>query len=123
MQALPSVLLFGQDHQLVETRGWVLEKAGLRVHTAMSILDLDRIATREKIDLFVLCDSLLPKARTESTALIRSRWPLSKRLTLEPSTVSVELDPRENILSAMEGPRELITTIQKLLAHSPAPLQ
>jgi DNA-binding response OmpR family regulator len=120
MQVPAVVLLFGEDDRLVETRGWVLEKAGFEVRTALTIIDLDRIATQEEIDLFLLCDSLHPEACIQCVALIRSRWPLTRRLIIEPVIISAELDPRESILSAMEGPRGLITAIHKLLANDPS---
>jgi hypothetical protein len=120
MQQHASVLLFGQDARLVETRGWVLRKTGFQIHTALTLSDLDLIATQVTIDLFVLCDSLSSATRTQTVAFIRSRWPLAKRLIFEPSISTEMLDSRESIFCAFDGPRELITAINKMLANDPS---
>lgn len=79
-----SILLFGQDTRLVDTRRWVLEKAGFQLHTALSLTDLDWMAEQHQIDLFILCDSLSSELRLQALEVIRYRWPLSQRLVLTP---------------------------------------
>lgn len=111
------ILLFGQDTRLVQTRQWVLERAGFRTRPALNLIDLDRIAMAETIDLFLLCDSLLPEVRSSAIALIQLRWPSAKRLVLAPSIFTAELEPLEQIFPALDGPRKLVLSIHQLLAN------
>ncbi len=116
-----SILLFGQDTRLVDTRRWVLEKAGFQLHTALSLTDLDWMAEQHQIDLFILCDSLSSELRLQALEVIRYRWPLSQRLVLTPILFSAALEPIEKVFPAMDGPRKLVAAIHHLLANRSMP--
>ena len=117
-----SILLFGGDARLVETRGWVFEKAGCRTNATLELSDVDRIASEEQIDLFVLCDSLIPRTRHQALELIDSKWPSAKRLVLTQGDASYEFSSIENTFPAIEGPRKLVATIHNLMTDGAAPL-
>ena len=101
----------------METRGWVIEKAGFRVHTAMSLSEALSICASATVDLFLLCDSLTPEARSQALTLIHSSWPGVKRLVLTASSFTAEIEPDEEVFPAMEGPRNLVTAIRTLVVH------
>ena len=111
------VLLLGQDYRLLQTRQWVLESSGLVVRTATNLIDLERISSQVQVDLFLLCDSLLPDVRSGATALITARWPIAKRLLLAPLVLPFGVEYGSHPISAAEGPGRLLTTIHDLLAE------
>jgi hypothetical protein len=117
------ILLLGQDARLVETRGWVLEKSGFRVCSTLQLEELKELAERETIDLFLLCDSLLPRARTQALAIIHTDWPHAKRIVLTPTSSFGEFEHAENIFPAAEGPRKLVAMIHNLMTSGAAPPQ
>ena len=115
---LKSILLFGDDTRLVETRAWVFESAGYRTCSTLELKTLETIASREQIDLFILCDSLVPKMRHRAIELIDSKWPSAQRLVLTPADALLDLD--ETTFPAIEGPRKLIETIHNLMTDGAA---
>ena len=118
---IPSlILLYGQDRRLVQTRQWVLESSGFRALTARSIDALEQVAAHEPIDLFLLCDSLPPQARTAALTLIESRWPSARRLVLAPIVFNDELPYDPEVFYAAEGPQKLLATLHSLLASPPS---
>jgi hypothetical protein len=115
-----SILLFGRDHRLVETRQWVLEREGFRVHTALGLTELRTIAAKHEIVLFLLCDSLRSGERTEALALIQASWQEAKRLVLAPAwELTDETPPAEEMFPAREGPRGLVAMVRRLMVAPP----
>lgn len=57
-------LIYGRDAQLLETRGWVLERAGMSVSTATKLAQVEHFLTTEQVDLFILCHTLTPEEGT-----------------------------------------------------------
>ena len=115
-----SILLYGQDARLVETRAWVLEKEGFRVLTALQLLDLQTVGMEEPVHLFLLCDSLDGEARSRALSLIHSSWPHAKRLVLAPVSLPVEIEPTEEVFPAMEGLGKLVRAIRTLIVNGSA---
>ena len=115
------ILLFGQDPRLVETRGWVLEQAGYRLITILHLSDLDKVDPRQRIDMFLLCNSLASTVRRQALTLISSKWPKAKRLILASAGAAFEVDPAEAVFPAIEGPRKLVATIHNLMTDGAAP--
>jgi hypothetical protein len=118
-----SILLFGHDIRLVETRRWVLERSGFKVITALNFQDLERLSTKELFDLVLLCDSLLPLDRNRAIVLCEAQWPGRKRLVLVPMGFSPDLGVRETLFPAAEGPRKLVATIHNLMTSGTVPLR
>ena len=114
------ILLYGRDARLVETRAWVLQKAGFRVLTALDPLHLQVRGMEEAIELFLLCDSLDQEARSHALALIHSNWPRAKRLVLAPVSLPAGIDPTEEVFQAIEGPGKLVIAIRSLIVNGPA---
>jgi DNA-binding NtrC family response regulator len=119
----PMILLLGQDARLVQTRGWVLEKSGFRVCTTLILDEIKELAERETVDLFLLCDSLLPKSRTQALAIIHTYWPHAKRIVLTATGSSGEFEFADVVFPAAEGPRKLVAMIHNLMTNEPVPQQ
>ncbi len=77
-----SILIYGRDPRLLESRRWVLESCGYRVLTARHLTDLDLISHRPPVSLLVLCHTLSSKERAAAVAHATARWPEVKKLAL-----------------------------------------
>lgn len=117
----PSILMFGQDARLVETRHWVLEQSGFRLRSVLRLPELAEAALHQPFELFILCDSLTADTRTQAVDLIRTEWPAAKLLVLVSTASHEDLEAPAILFTAMDGPYKLVATIKTLLASGPAP--
>lgn len=114
MSTAPSILVYGRDAILLQTRAWILEKAGHRVVSTMRELESNPLS--EPIGLMVLCHTLSPEERRKALLTLATRWPEAKRLQLRPSSGPVESDVET--FNTFEGPRGLLQKLNELLHHS-----
>lgn len=113
-----TILVYGRDPLLLETRSWVLEEAGFAVVTSSSLVEAEQQLASPEVKLLVLCHTLSAQERTDILAVASRINPSAKRLLLTASTV-IPLDaPHEAVLSALEGPRALISTVRKVLSST-----
>lgn len=63
MPARGRILLYGHYPTLLQTRRWILEKAGFRVWIATQFAELENILTTRPIDLLILSHTLQPRFR------------------------------------------------------------
>jgi DNA-binding NtrC family response regulator len=116
------ILVYGKDAHLLETRRWILEGAGMKVTTTTKFSEVEGILREEAIDLFLLCHTLSPEegdfCLTKATAL----RPAMKKLVLTANTPLGPLGSREEKISAFDGPKTLMSAVQKILGAYPPDL-
>ena len=115
MTALPSILIYGRDPSLLDTRRWVLEKAGYRVFSAQTLAEAERLAATEPISLFVLCHSLTPQDCQDALAAAGKIQPKMRRLLITANTPVCNQGHEDRLLSAFDGPQALIAAVHDLL--------
>ncbi len=115
MPALPSILVYGRDHRLLETRSWVLEQAGYRVLTALTLTEAERIAEIESVGLLLLCHSLSVEDYVNALTAVSTIHPEMKRLLMTANTPLCPLGPDDRVLSAFDGPGALVAAVQELV--------
>jgi hypothetical protein len=109
------VLIYGRDLRLLETRSWMLQKAGHKVSAAMELSDFEQILSCEKVSLSILCHTLSAEQRSKAVAKIEELRPHVKKLLLAASSFPpVEGNPEE-IFYTSAGPSALIATVNCLL--------
>ena len=116
---MASILIFGVDDKLLETRKWLLEAQHHRVFTATSLNEFPPPAIH--IDLLVLCHTLTKEACDLALDKASRSWPLATHLNL----IGIGGTPCSHngpIFSALDGPAGFISTIRQLLPH-PLPQQ
>lgn len=118
MPALPSILVYGRDASLLDTRSWVLERAGYRVLTALSLVEAERIAAVEPISLFLLCHSLSVEDCENALTAASTIQPEMKRLLMTANTPLPSLDPNDRVISAFDGPKKLVAAVHGLVPKS-----
>ena len=118
MPALPTILVYGRDHRLLETRGWVLEQAGYRVLTALTLAEVERIAASESIDLLLLCHSLSVEDSEKALIAVSATHPEMKRLLMTANTPLCPIGENDRVLSAFDGPKALAAAVYELVPTS-----
>jgi hypothetical protein len=113
--ASDTILVYGSDEALLETRTMVLENAGLRVLTTLKRADTEAIIESGEILLVVLCHSLASDDCEAILTFANGRTPPLRTLVLTAGESKCsEHSPTESI-SAFDGPRKLIETVHHLL--------
>ena len=113
-----SILIYGHDSKLLETRAWVLERAGFRVLRAASYADARHTLGREAIDLFIVCHTLLSREAEDVLADAHSDKPGVRSLLLTADTAEYTEDEANGVLSAFADPRMLIAKARELISTS-----
>jgi hypothetical protein len=109
------VLIYGRDLRLLETRSWILQKAGYKVSAAMELSDVKRILGSEKVNLSILCHTLSSEQRSRAVAKIEELRPHVKKLLLAASSFApVEGNPEEMFYTSA-GPSALIAAVNLLM--------
>ena len=109
-----SILLFGRDSILLQTRKWLLERCGYEVRTAEDIGQLKRIAEEGTVDLLLLCHSLLVEEAEEAIAAVSARQPQAKILLMLISGSRGTERLQVATVETHEGPAGLLSTVASL---------
>jgi len=110
-----SVLVFGRDFQLVYTRSLILQKAGLQVHTATSLPDIQQLLSEPTIDVMLLCHSLSSHDCTEALNIVHERWPNIQTIALVSGHSGCGSDSANAVMETTEGPAKLIRAVRRHL--------
>jgi DNA-binding NtrC family response regulator len=111
---MTSILMFGRDIRLLETRAWVLETAGYKVRTVSSVEALDQVLASESIDLLVLCHSLSTE-QCNQTLILTKDLPKVKILLLTTGERGCNSQIQEAIFDITNGPAPFLSTVGKLV--------
>ncbi len=116
MPAQPIIVVYGHDPTLLDTRTWVLERAGYRVLQASQFSELEQAADSLSVDLVVMCHTLTPQQCEEARASLQRQQPATKRLLITTNRLFSLQAMGEPVISAFDGPRALIDVIEKVLS-------
>ena len=114
MSTPSSILVYGRDPSLLDTRRWVLERAGYRVLTAQTLEEARHLAATDPISVLLLCHSLSAQDYENALAVADSIRPEMRRLLITANTHLCTGRSEDHILSAFDGPRALIAAVQEL---------
>ena len=118
----PSILLYGRDGHLLETRRLILESSNFQVRTVSSLLALNETISTHQIDILILCHSLSSEEckRALDVAHVHSPGIKTLVLTAHDSICASLAGEDDNVLDTWEGPRVLLDTVQKLVCSPDA---
>ena len=123
MAALPTVLLYGHDEGLIETRRMVLRRGGFDVHPVTGFSEFKRAGSLVEPDVVVLCHTLSQKDVEEALRLTREQWPKAQQLILTAGPHRFLDQTVSDVLDANEGPEQLINHVAQLATVRSALLQ
>jgi hypothetical protein len=113
-----SIVMYGRDAHLLETRKWVLQSRGYRILTIQHLADLNQIPLTPPVALLVLCHTLSSKECTDAVARASSRWPEIKKLALDRDRSSSPSKVLGQVMHTLDGPTHLLTTVSELVGHA-----
>ncbi len=113
-----SILIFGHDARLLETRKWALLSRGYRVLTATHLVDLDRIPATPPVDLLVLCHTLSAKESAQAVTHVTSRWPEIKQLALVRDSSKRPSRVLGHIRQTLDVPNRMLTMVTELVGYA-----
>jgi hypothetical protein len=97
-----------------------LEKAGYTVFSALKPSEVEETILSQPISLLVLCHSLSSEKCKAALDFTESRRSGIRSLVLTAGTSPCSERAHDAILSAFDGPRRLVETVQNLLKDAPA---
>ncbi len=111
----PSVVLFGRDAHLLQTRGWLLASTGPRVTIVLDLSELLQVILTQPCDLLILCHSLTSSDCAGALSLASRYAPKMRIVGLESGDpLSWHAFPPEVVISET-SPARFVSTVQSLL--------
>jgi DNA-binding NtrC family response regulator len=112
-----TILLYGRDAGLLQTRQWLLEASGYRVLLAMELADMKKVVEEKGIDLLILCHSLSTEEAQEALAAVAPQRQKVHTLIMAAYWGSSAAAMPDEVLEAMDGPAKLVSVVGRLLDH------
>jgi hypothetical protein len=113
-----SILLYGQDSRLLETRKWVLQSRGYRVVSIAQPSDIALLPLAPAFALLVLCHTLSPQEGEKAARLASARWPAIKDLALAADKTRSPTGLLGQLLHTMGGPANLLAQVSNLVGYA-----
>jgi len=110
----PSVLIYGYDVSLLETRSWVLGRNGFEVGKASHLREAEAVASARPIDLFLMCHTIPAQERRSAVAAIQAVRPQAKVMLVTTATHPVPEGPWHTV-DALAGAAELIRVARRAI--------
>ena len=110
------VLIYGKDVTLVDTRGWILARAGFMVHCVMTADEAERMIREHWPEVLILCHTLSTEDCSRVKQIEMQGRPSMKTLVLSRLTSGCNAGTASAVLAVPPDPLQLITTVQQL-AH------
>ena len=119
MSSQASILLFGHDSQLLETRRLVLERSGHRVCLAADLTTLARLASDAQFDLLIFCHTISMEECGRAIALIHTYCRHVQSILLAAGQSACSQQPLSYVVETVKGPENLLNAIAQIV-HSKA---
>ena len=116
-----SVLIYGHDARLLESRKWVLQSCGYRALSVRHLADLNRVPLIPAVDLLVLCYTLVPRECESAIAHAKLRWPNVKELALVRYNANAAREIPSvlpDIQKTLDAPDPLLSMVGQLVGHA-----
>jgi hypothetical protein len=110
-----SIVVFGRDPKLLETRRWVLEHAGARVWTVTALSQFELVEPGKPVDVLILCHSLHGDQCAPAIELAEARWPGIKSLGLIAGMHGCHLEHLDEKADTTQGPAHLVQAVAELV--------
>jgi hypothetical protein len=107
------VLIYGADHQLLETRRWLLERAG---HTVTTCSSLEPEDLQEEVRVLIFCHTIVPVERLKLLETVRALRPELKIVTMSLERSGYGSATGEHFVGPFEGPERLLHTVRNVFS-------
>ena len=113
-----SIVMYGRDAHLLETREWILKSLGYRVVTILCLAELDRIPLAPPVALLVLCHPLSFKECEDALAHASSRWHGIQKLDLMHEGSKSRTEIHSRLRQTLDVPAGLLTRVSNLVGYA-----
>ena len=110
-----TLLMFGHDEALMETRKWVLQSRGYRVVTVENLAGISAMSATTPVALILLCHTLSAAESETAVLLAHSRWPDAPHLALTEMSARAHGGILGQLLHSEDGPAKLISQVEDLV--------
>jgi hypothetical protein len=113
-----SILLYGHNARLLESRKWALQSRGYRVYAILQLTNFEDVPLAPRMDLLVLCHTVTPKECAAAVACASARWPEIKKLALVRDLGKRPAGILSRVLQTLDGPNRLLSTVTELVGYA-----
>jgi hypothetical protein len=112
---MPStILIYGNDRVLVNTRCLLLAGCGYQVVTALNFKDAKRTLQMGEANLLVWCSSISPRTRKSQISEIKLLFPALKQLVVTDATSTFDPPGSEKSVVGLSGPKPFLTAVRQM---------
>jgi len=122
MPSSGTVLIYGHDPLLLQTRSRILKQAGYTVWTAEVLDEVKAIIGANAVVVLIICQTLPDEEGEAVIKLAHQLRPEMKTLVMSLARQRLLKTSREIPFNVSRGPRNLLETIQKLMPE-PRPFE
>ena len=105
-----SILMYGNDQDLLESRTWVFETRGYRVFAAHDLASIPSVQNGITFDLLIVCHSVSDAECDLVHRLALSRWPGIDCLLLHAGPSGCT-EPFARMFDTLNGPEKLLSAV------------
>lgn len=120
---LASILQFGHDPKLQQTREWILEKEGYRVRNALSAKEFRTAFLADVPNVLLLCQTLDAEDCDRATEFAAEHAPGTRCIVLFSNLGGWTLERDHVLLRSNDGPKTFLETIKRVVNGSAQPSQ
>jgi hypothetical protein len=119
-----SVLIYGHEPHVLESRKWVLQSCGYRALSVRYLSEIARVPLQPPIDLLVLDSTLTAKECERAIAQAQLLWPGVKALALvrhtgtRQGTLGDSAPVLKQVVKAVDAPAPLLSSVGELVGHA-----
>ncbi len=110
----PSVLIYGHDLNLLQTRRWILVRNGFEVGIASHIAEAEGTLQAQVIDLLLICHTIPSNERRSAVATLKAVRP-RLRIMLVTTAGNPEPEDTWQTIDALAGTEAMILATRRAL--------
>jgi DNA-binding NtrC family response regulator len=110
-----SILIYGRDAALLETRRLLLESAGFTVATALELAAITQLLSGPAFDLSLLCHTLSHDERETLMSVAQRVRPEMKFIVMSAPGVAQGDSGRHSVVDVFDGPEKLVNKVKSMV--------
>ena len=115
MNDLESVLIYGRDIKLLDTRSRVLQRAGFEVHVTQDLSSTKLFLGERASDLLIVCHTLPQDEQESAKVIAQTARPVTKILVMTTEAPNPNENDSLAYISVLTGPIGLIDKVKEIL--------
>jgi len=118
-----SILQFGHDPKLMQTRVWILQKEGFQVRAVQSEQEFRSELLRTPPDVAILCQTISADECERISQFIQEHAPKTRCILMYSFAGGWTLDGNHLLVSSNDGPQTFLANVRRVLDGTAHALQ